>query len=85
MAKFAIESQQKNTLFGKKGGFEPQYFTLRTIKKLGDLSLQNVFNILPNLRLGVLINIVLTKKKSVFYLFWLKFLLNVTKKSELFL
>ena len=67
--KFAIESQQKNTLSVKKGGFEPQYFTLRTIKKLGYLSLQNVLNILPNLRLGVLINIVLTKKKSVFYLF----------------
>ena len=38
-------------------------FSLRTIKKLGDLSYQNVLNIWPNLRLGVLINFVLTKKK----------------------
>ena len=62
--KFATESQQKSALSVKKGDFEPQYFTLRTIKKLGDLSVQNVLNILPNLRLSVLINFVLIKKRA---------------------
>ena len=65
--KFANESQQKIHYQLKKGDFEPQYFTLRTIKKLGDLSIKNVLNIWPNLRLSVLINFVLTtKKKSVY-------------------
>ena len=40
--KFATEIQQKSALSVKKGDFEPQYFTLRTIKKLGDLSVKNV-------------------------------------------
>ena len=54
---------EKNALSVKQGGFEPQYFTLKTIKKLADLSIQNVLNNWPNLRLGVLINFVLTKKR----------------------
>ena len=63
---FAIKSEQKSTLSVKKGDLEPQYFTLRTMKKLGDLSVQNVLNIWANLRLGVLINFVLTTKKRVY-------------------
>jgi len=57
------ESHQKNAFFVKKGDFELQYFTLRTIEKYGNFSLQNVLKISPNLRLSVLINFVLTKKK----------------------
>ena len=39
------ESNQKTRLLVIKGDFEPQYFTLRTIEKHGNLSVQNVLNI----------------------------------------
>ena len=58
---------QKNTLkvstklyfLLKKGDVEHQYFTLRTIKKHENLSIQNVLKISPNWRIGILINFVL--------------------------
>ena len=56
----------KSALFVKKGDYKPQYFTLRTFKKPQDLSIQNVLIIWPNLRLGVLINFVLTTTKKVY-------------------
>ena len=52
-----------------KGDLEPQYFTLRTIKKHGNLSLYNVLKISPNFGLGVLINFVLIEKKSVLHFY----------------
>ena len=55
----------KNCIFSLKKGFEPQYFTLRTLEKYGNLSVKNVLKISPKLRLSVLINFVLIKKKCV--------------------
>ena len=52
----------KNCIFSLKKGFEPQYFTLRTLEKYGNLSIKNVLKISPKLRLSVLINFVLIKK-----------------------
>ena len=54
----------KNCIFSLKKGFEPQYFTLRTMEKYGNLSVKNVLKISPKLRLSVLINFVLIKKKE---------------------
>ena len=65
LAKICYWKLAKKCIISKKGEFEPQYFTLRTIKKLGDLSVKNVLNIWPNLRLGVLINFVLIKKSAL--------------------
>ena len=62
IAKIGTTSQQKSVLFVQKRDYKLQYFTLRTIKRLGDLSLQNVFTILVNLRLDILINSLVTKK-----------------------
>ena len=56
---------QKNCIFCLKGDFEPQYFNLRTIKNLVNFSIKNVLKISPKLRLSVLINFVLIKKKRV--------------------
>ena len=55
----------KNCIFCLKQDFEPQYFNLRTIKNLVNFSVKNVLKISPKLRLSVLINFVLIKKKSV--------------------
>ena len=69
---------KKIALTDKKRDFKSQYFTLRTIRKLGDLSVQNVLNIWPNLRLCVLTNSVL--KKRIYFLMCarsrLKYFLN---------
>ena len=43
--KMLLKVAKKSILFVKKGDYEPQYFTLRTIKNLGVLRLQNVLNI----------------------------------------
>ena len=65
MAKKIHLNSPKNCIFSLKKGFEPQYFTLRTLEKYGNLSVKNVLKISPKLRLSVLINFVLIKKKSV--------------------
>ena len=57
------ESYQKITFFCLKGDFEPQYFTLRTIGKPCHFERPKLFKISLNLRLGVLINFVLIKKR----------------------
>ena len=57
---------QKNCIFRLKGDCEPQYFNIRTIKNPVNFSIKNVLKISPKLRLSVLINFVLIKKKSVF-------------------
>ena len=54
----------KNCIFCLKQDFEPQYFNLRTIKNLVNFSVKNVLKISPKLRLSVLINFVLIKKKE---------------------
>jgi len=54
----------KNCIFSLKKIFEPQYFTLRTLEKYGNFSVKNVLKISPKLRLSVLINFVLIKKKE---------------------
>ena len=56
---------QKNCIFRLKGDCEPQYFNIRTIKNPVNFSIKNVLKISPKLRLSVLINFVLIKKKSV--------------------
>ena len=53
----------KNCIFILKKGFEPQYFTLRTMEKIGNLSVKNILKISPKLRLSILINFVLIKKR----------------------
>ena len=53
----------KKLHFCLKGDFEPQYFKLRTIKNLVNFSIKNVLKISPKLRLSVLINFVLIKKR----------------------
>ena len=53
--------------FFVKGDFKPQYFTLRIIENIDNLSVQNVLKMSANLRLGVLINFVLIKKSMVQY------------------
>jgi len=65
LAKKIHLNSPKNFIFSLKNGFEPQYFTLRTLEKYGNLSVKNVLKISPKLRLSVLINFVLIKKKSV--------------------
>ena len=64
MAKKIHLNSPKNCIFSLKKGFEPQYFTLRTLEKYGNLSVKNVLKISPKLRLSVLINFVLIKKKE---------------------
>ena len=63
MAKKIHLNSPKNCIFSLKKGFEPQYFTLRTLEKYGNLSVKNVLKISPKLRLSVLINFVLIKKR----------------------
>ena len=53
----------KNCIFSLQKGFEPQYFTLRTMEKYGNLSIKNVLKISPKLRLSILITFVLIKKE----------------------
>ena len=65
MAKKTLNSP-KNCIFSLKKGFEPQYFTSRTLEKYSNLNIKNVLKISPKLRLSVLINFVLIKKRSIF-------------------
>ena len=81
MAKKIHLNSPKNCIFSLKKGFEPQYFTLRTLEKYGNLSVKNVLKISPKLRLSVLINFVLIKKKSVHH-FLGKVLLGVKKLND---
>ena len=64
MAKKIHLNSPKNCIFSLKKGFEPQYFTLRTLEKYGNLSVKNVLKISPKLRHSVLINFVLIRKKE---------------------
>ena len=71
---------QKNCIFRLKGDCEPQYFNIRTIKNPVNFSIKNVLKISPKLRLSVLINFVLIKKKSVSVIIGLRYDMGILIK-----
>ena len=82
MAKKIHLNSPKNCIFSLKKGFEPQYFTLRTLEKYGNLSVKNVLKISPKLRLSFLINFVLIKKECYVNVMCLKDPLDLPDKNN---